>query len=201
MQRIAVVEGGAYFHDFSLTDPKVNGLIAKRLYLRELQASDVDDIDVLLVMSCLNPDLLQQKKAIITGFKGRGKKLVILARNYVQEWYPDIVFTDTAVNFWWWLQAGADSGISVVAKHHPIFNYMDEEAVKWHYHGMFSVPENGCDGSVSIVKAREGGSILYEQADGTLITTLDPDFHHGSFFMPGASLFWYGLLNYLYHSN
>lgn len=191
--RIAVIEGGTYFHYFSFVDPEVSDLIDKVLYLPELSTQDLADVDTLVLMSRLNPDLLQEKKEIILSFKANGGKLVVLAENKVQNWLPAISFRDTEVNFWWWLEAGADSGIRVIAPQHELFNFIDERAVIWHYHGVFALPQ----GATEIVRGREGGAILYEDTDGTLLSTLDPDFHHGNFFMPGATLFWYGLLNYL----
>lgn len=195
--RIALLDGGAYYHYFSHHDSKVSHLIDKVIYLRDLVADDLQDVDTLVLMSRLNPDLLEEKKALILAFKASGRKLVVLADNHVQDWLPGIVFHEAEVNFWWWLQPGADSGIRLKAPNHELFDFMDEPAVIWHYHGVFVVPEEGTE----IVRGREGegGAILYEEADGTLITSLDPDFHHGNFFMPGATLFWYGLLDYLAH--
>lgn len=190
--RIAVLEGGTYFHHVSFNDKKVSDLIDKVIYLRDLRESDLEGIDTLLLLSRLNPDLLQIKKEIILQYKNNGNKLVVLAENNAQHWlYHD--FRETEVNYWWWLEENADSGIRVQTPEHEMFQYMDESAVIWHYHGVFDMAEN----CVEIVRGRENGAILFETADGTLITTLDPDFHHGNYFMPGATLFWYGLLNYL----
>lgn len=193
--RIALLDGGTYFHYFSFIDDKVSPLIDKVIYLRELEEEDLEDVDTLVLMSRLNPDLLAEKKDILLQFKASDKKLVVLAENDAQDWLPDVTFSDTEVNFWWWLAGDVDSGIRVIAPQHELFDYMNEQAVIWHYHGVFTVP----DGATEIVRGRENGAILYECADGTLITTLDPDFHHGNFFMPGATLFWYGLLQYLAH--
>lgn len=192
MRRVAVLEGGTYFHDFSICDPKVAHLIDRSVYLRDMRSEDLEGMDVLILMSRLNPDLLDEKKEMILAFRRGGGQLIVLADNHVEDWMEDVRHVSTEVNFWWWLEPNADSGLQIEAPHHPIFRYMDAKAVVWHYHGMFVCP----DEAVSIVRCREGGSIFYEQPDGTLLTTLDPDFHHGSFFMPSSTLFWHGLLNY-----
>lgn len=197
MSRIAALDGGTYFHHFTLTDPAFAPFFDRVLPLRNFTADDLTDVDTLFVSCRANPELLEAKADVLQGFLRAGKRLVAMGETYPERWLPGITFASVETNFWWWLEPGADSGLRVDSPEHPMFDHFGLRDATWHYHGQFSPPP----GASSLISCREGGSILYEDTiswPGTLIvTSLDPCYHHGSFFMPNATRFLGGLLRYL----
>lgn len=197
VNRIAALDGGTSYHYFTLSDPDIAPLISRVIYLRDAQASDLDDIDTLIVTSRCNSDLLRQNRALWQQFLDAGKRLIVMGETDPQHWLPNIDFTPVPTNFWWWLEPGATLGLEVQSPNHPLFQYITLADATWHYHGRFKVPEN----AETLVTCQEGGAILYEDRTswaGTLmLTSLDPCYHHGSFFMPNASRFLKGFMRYL----
>lgn len=196
--KLAVIDGGLYYHYFSINDGVAKDFINSVHYLRDLKFDDIADSDSLLVLSSQNTDLLEEKKDIFLEYANiPNKHLTIFGRNRTQNWIPNLKFTDTPTNFWWWLEENPNSGLSAHNMEHQIFKYLSLQDATWHYHGMFDVPE----GATNFVSCREGGSLLYEDKNAfpatLLISSLDPDYHHGSFFMPATTKFWHKILNYL----
>ena len=194
---IALLDGGTSYHHFALTDPMVRDRAQAIVRLRGLRAADLQGVDTVVVSCRSNPDLLADAAPVLTGILERGDRLVVMGETEPGTWLPAVRETPLPTNFWWWLEPGADLGLTVRAPDHPLFDHIDLAAATWHYHGMFAVP----DGAVSLIDCAEGGSILYEDRvswPGTLIvTSLDPIYHHGSFFMPAASRFLDGFMAWL----
>ena len=195
--RIAVLDGGTSYHHFTFTDPDLVGGFDGRVALRGLAPGDLAGFGTVIVSCRSNPDQLQAAAPALIGVLERGDRLIVMGETQPQTWLPGIAFTPLPTNFWWWLEDGADLGLVQRSPDHPLFDHIDLKAATWHYHGMFQVPE----GAQSLIDCAEGGSILYEDRvtwPGTLIaTSLDPIYHHGSFFMPAASRFLSGLLAWI----
>ncbi|MHA7878975.1 MAG: hypothetical protein ACX931_04230 [Saccharospirillum sp.] len=195
--RIAALDGGTYYHHFTLTDPEIACYIDKTLYLRELRAGSLDDVETLLIPSRTNPDLLAAHSDLWLEFLERGGRLVVMGETEPQTWLPNIDFTPVPTNFWWWLDPEATLGLTLEKEDHPLFGFMTLDDATWHYHGYFGVPS----GAQTLLGSPEGGAVLYEdtrQYPGTLLlTSLDPCYHHGSFFMPNATRFLTKFMRYL----
>ncbi|WZB68307.1 TonB-dependent receptor plug domain-containing protein [Achromobacter xylosoxidans] len=93
--------------------------------------------------------------------------------------------------------AGADPGLRLAAPDHSLFRYLTLADVTWHQHGTYAPPP----GAVSLVDKVGAGSVLYEDRCSTagrlIVTSLDPMYHHGSYFMPATSRFLRGFLPWL----
>ncbi|MFC9838818.1 hypothetical protein ACFVKB_34155 [Rhodococcus sp. NPDC127530] len=106
------------------------------------------------------------------------------------DWLPGVREDRLPTVFWWW-RTGEDHRLRLRSPDHPAWNYLFERAVIWHYHGVLEPP----DGAVSLVDlhtedGKRDGSILFideTTAGRLLVATMDPVYHHGSGFMPGAS--------------
>lgn len=192
--RIAVLDGGTSYHHFTFADPALTSGFDSRVALRGLSPDDLSGYGTVIVSCRANPDLLQAAAPALIGVLERGDRLVVMGETEPQTWLPGIAFTPLPTNFWWWLEPGADLGLVCRSDDHPLFAHIDLNAATWHVHGMFDVP----NGARSLIDCAEGGSILYEDRvswPGTLVaTSLDPMYHHGSFFMPAASRFLTGFL-------
>lgn len=197
MSKIAALDGGTYYHHFALTDPAFAPVFDRILPLRTFTAEDLEGVETLFVTCRSNPEILETKAEILQGFLQAGKRLVVMGDTLPGRWLPGITHSPTEVNFWWWLEPNASSGLVVDSPDHPMFQHLSLQDATWHYHDQFTPPP----GARSLISCREGGSILYEDTvswPGTLIVTgLDPCFHHGSYFMPNATKFLAGLLRYL----
>lgn len=195
--RIAVLDDGSSYHHFTLTDPGLSPFWDRRVRLRGMTEADLAGFDTVVVPCRANPERLAAAAPLLQAVLDRGDRLVVMGETEPETWLPGIARTPMPTNFWWWLEKDGDLGLSLVAPDHPLFGHIDLAAATWHLHGRFAPPE----GAVSLIDTREGGSILYEDRvswPGTLlITSLDPVYHHGSFFMPAASRFLKGFWAYL----
>lgn len=189
MARIAALDGGTYYHDESLRGPRYARFFDRLIYLPELKNASLDGIDALIVTCRSNPDLLRPAADRLTDYLRGGGTLVAMGECEAHTWLP-LEWTPTPTNFWWWLEPGADPGLRVASPDHSLFQAMSLADATWHYHGHYRTPP----GAASLIDCAEGGSILLDDrtnhGPGRLIaTTLDPFYHHGSFFMPAATRF------------
>jgi hypothetical protein len=195
--RIAYLHGGAYYHHATLHDPRFNHYFAAEIYAPELADTDLDAYDCLYVASRQDPEYLLRNKEKLTAFLDAGKTLVVMGDNQAEDWVPGVKWESQPVNFWWWLTPGADSGLRQSTTAHGLTKRVPLSDFTWHQHGAFHPPA----GAISLVDQVEGGSIFYDDRVSTkgriLITTLDPCYHNGSYFMPATSRLLAGLLPWL----
>jgi len=113
------------------------------------------------------------------------------------EWLPNQKWEERETNFWWWLEKGAKSGLVLAAPHYDLFNYLTLTDATWHQHGVFWPP----NGAEKLITTEDGGAVMYVDkvsTKGTLIiTTLDPDYHFGAYFMPATERFLDGFIPWL----
>ncbi|MDQ0271890.1 hypothetical protein J2S17_003778 [Cytobacillus purgationiresistens] len=80
---------------------------------------------------------------------------------------------------------------------YDLFNYITLEDATWHQHGVFWPVE----GAQKLIATEDGGAVMYLDQVSTkgtwLITTLDPDYPFGSYFMPATERFLDGFLPWL----
>ncbi len=196
-QPIAILDGGTYYHHFAFADPMVADRVDTVVTLRGLRPAQLAGFGTVIVACRSNPDLLAEAAEALIGVLRRGDRLVVLGENEPTGWLPGVRETGVPTNYWWWLDPAADLGLTLRTPDHPLFRYVDLQSATWHYHGRFDLPQ----GAVGLIDCVEGGPILYEDRvswPGTLlVTSLDPIYHHGSFFMPAASRFLDGLMAWL----
>ncbi|WP_454762523.1 hypothetical protein [Cupriavidus campinensis] len=195
--RIAALDAGTYFHHATLNDPQWRGAFHRIVYTPALSDAALDDIDVLYVASWQDAELLKAAAPVIHRFLDRGKTVVAMGENHAQDWLPGVVWRPRPVNFWWWLTPGADSGLRMGEPDHALWRHITLADATWHQHGYFEPPP----GARRLVELAEGGCILYEDCVTTpgrlIVTSLDPCYHHGSYFMPATTRFLRGFLPWL----
>lgn len=201
----AILEGGAYYHHETIHGERLRDRVPRSLYAPALTEADLADCDALLVADRINPAVLRRQRRLLMGFLAGGGTLVVLGENRAQDWAPAVDWQFRPTNFWWWLEDGGDPGHRVVQPGHPLFRHVSPRDVVWHYHGLLRVPD-GAHSLVDITPAADpqgrGGSILYDHpgvgGGRMIVSCLDPTYHHGSFFMPAASRFLAGLLDWMH---
>ncbi|MER1998425.1 MAG: hypothetical protein ABS882_01520 [Lysinibacillus sp.] len=198
MRKIAVIHGGHAPHYRTFNEPKFNQYIEKLIYQRDFQESDLEGIDVLIVPSQLHLETLLSIEPAINRFADKGG-IVVAFGPQPKQWLPKQNWELRETNFWWWLEEGADSGLRMVAPNYPLFRdgHLNESACTWHQHGVFHLEE----GMESLIDMKDGGSLMYVDKVNTagtwIVTTLDPDFHYGSYFMPATEKFLDGFFPWL----
>lgn len=196
MRKIAVIYSGHAPHYRTFHEPKYAQFIDKLIYLRELEKTDLSEFDVLIVPSQLNSHLLLHNADKIRAFADQGK-IVVAFGPQPWEWLPNQKWEERPTNFWWWLEKDAKSGLVTKNESHPFFQYITLADSTWHQHGVFWPPAH----TITLIATEDGGSVLYideESTNGTwVITTLDPDYHYGSYFMPATERFLDGLFQWL----
>ena len=197
MRKIAVVYSGNSSHKITFNTPKYKKYIQELIYLPELATTDLSQFDVLYVPSQLNERMLLKNADKIRAFAENGG-IVCAFGPQPWEWLPNQKWEDRETNFWWWLEKGADSGIRLTNGEHDLFkNYLTLADATWHQHGVYWPPA-GCD---ILISTTDGGAVLYIDQVSTkgtwVITTLDPDYHFGSYFMPATERFLDGFFPWL----
>ncbi|MBI1285490.1 MAG: hypothetical protein GC183_14335 [Thiobacillus sp.] len=195
--RIAAIDGGMSYHLNALNDPEWSHHISKRIYLPELGEADLGETDILIVTCRSRADLLEQRRDQLASFLARGGWIIACGETHPERWLDDIRYVPKDLNYWWWLDPEGDLGLRLNAPDHPLAQAIPFDDMLWHHHGLFMPP----DGAVSIVEHKNGGSVLYDYhlpgGGQTTVMSLDPFFHHGSFFMPAASRFLRGFIPWL----
>ncbi len=195
--RIAFVDGGTYYHHATFHDPELRDYFDASIYVLDLPVADLSEYDCLYIASRQNPVDLIAARQVIADFLAAGKTLVAWGESRAEQWLDGIRWAPCETNFWWWLTPGADSGLRLAAAEHSLFRHIGLQDATWHRHGVLQPPA----GAVSLIDAVEGGSVLYEDRISTpgrlIVSTLDPCYHHGSYFMPATTRFLHGFLPWL----
>lgn len=197
---IAVLDAGTYFHHRTLNTPEYAPFFNRIIYARELNAAALRDADALIVSCRTNPELLIPQRRLFADFLAADKTLVVMGEVMPELWLDGIERTPCQTNFWWWLTPGADSGLRLAAPDHSLFRHITLADATWHQHATFRVLGH----ARSLIEREDGGSILYEDirpsAGRLIMTSLDPMYHHGSYFMPATTRFLHGFLQWLQES-
>lgn len=196
MRKLAVIDSGNGPHHRTFNEPKYAQYIDRLIYFPDFAEADLTDVDVLFAPSQLNEGLLMQNKAKIQAFAEQGG-IVVAFGPQPWDWIPNQKWEERETNFWWWLEKGADSGLRLTSPNNDLFNYITLSDATWHQHGVYW-PVDGVEKLISTV---DGGAVLYVDkvsTNGTwIVTTLDPDYHYGSYFMPATERFLDGFLPWL----
>lgn len=204
-RRLAIVHGGSYFHLQTMRDPAVLAHQPDFLYLPDLEPGGLDGYDTVIVGDRLHPDLVARNAAQFRSVAERGATIVALGESGAHTWLPGVSWEPRPTNFWWWLTK-EDPMIRTRSHDHESWQYLTTKSVIWHHHGILSAAAGVVPLLVSEEPDADGvphdaGMMLYEDTVTTpgriIATTLDPMYHHGSNFMPGATRFLYALLRWV----
>ncbi|HYG05209.1 MAG TPA: hypothetical protein VD865_02225 [Stenotrophomonas sp.] len=195
--RIAVLDAGTYYHRTCIHAEALRACWDRVIYARELDDAQLDGCDALVVSCRTNPALLIPQRERLARFLASGRTVVAMGETDAHLWLDGVRWTPCEVNYWWWTQAGADSGLRLAAPAHALFGHIGLADATWHQHGSFQPPP----GAVSLIDKVGAGSVLYEHDRGgagrVVVTSLDPMYHHGSHFMPATGRFLRGFLQWL----
>lgn len=198
--RIAFLHGGGHSHLATLADPALAPYRMTPVHVRTGDLDAVRRADVVVVADRLRLDLLAPWAGEVTAALNRGATVVVFGENNVDDWLPGVAEDPRPTVFWWW-RTGEDHRLRTREHDHPAWAFFSDRSVIWHYHGVLEPPE----GAVSLVDlyTEDGvrdGSILFVDEHTTpgrlLVTTMDPVYHHGSGFMPGATQMLYSALHW-----
>lgn len=195
-RRIGVIYSGTSHHIRSYKTGEFAKHISKIIPVRNLATASFDDIDVLIVPSQTNMNAFLPYKQRVEEFADQGG--IVVSFGHQNEQWLDEKWELRPTNFWWWLEQDANSGLVLTGGEHDLFkNYITLADATWHQHGVYWPGE----GTETLVATEDGGSVLYidrTKSKGTwIITTLDPDFHYGHYFMPATERFLRGFLPWL----
>ncbi|MCG5253238.1 hypothetical protein ACEF06_21335 [Brevibacillus agri] len=200
MRKIAALYGGSSQHFRSLNESKYRRYYEKLIYLPDLERTSLDEFDALVVPSQLHMGLVMKSRDKIREFSERGG-IVVAFGPQPREWIPGQNWELRPTNFWWWLDKNAKSGLVLQKPDYDLFSYITLEDATWHQHGVYWPPE----GAEVLISTEDGGAVLYVDKVSTagtwIVTTLDPDFHFGSYFMPATERFLDGFLPWLAEGN
>ncbi len=196
---IAIIDAGNYYHHHSIHEAPYARFFDHIVYLRDVPITDLGRFETLIVPCRTNPLYLANLSAQLQDFMHGGGRLVVMGETFPDRWLPDIRFNAMETNFWWWLDRNADLGVRISDPAHPMASHVDARAATWHLHGTFAPLSSG---QQSLIETRDGESLMFQDsqsyAPGELIaTSLDPFFHHGSYFMPATTVFLQKFLTWL----
>lgn len=195
--KLIALDGGTGYHKATFDDPTIAQHLDEVIYIRDFCDDDLVDAAGLIIPCRTPPEVVVPHTERILGFLKRGGMVVAMGDTGQNQWLPDVSLTPVETNFWWWLEPGSDLGLEITDQSHDMFAEMGKSDVSWHLHGLFDVPE----GAKSLVDYRDGRSVLYEDtqnyAGHLIVTSLDPMYHHGAYFMPATTRFLYGFIPWI----
>lgn len=189
-RRVVAPSCGTYYHIRSLEGARYTDVFD--VICAPEQLGDVLQPSDILWVPCRTPaQRMIAQKPVLARHLEAGGTVIALGESRSDLWLPDVSFTGTPTNWWWWLDPAADLGVRVTgaAASHPLMAGIGSKDVTWHLHGWFTPP----DGATVLARDGDGRTIFYEDkvsTPGTMIlSSLDPMFHHGSHFMPATTSF------------
>jgi hypothetical protein len=194
------LHGGSHSHLATLADPALAPYRITPAHVRKPDHGLIADAETLIVADRLRPELLAPLAGDIVEALDRGATVAIFGENSIGQWLPGVSEERRPTIFWWW-RTGEDSRMRKDSPDHAAWDYFADRAVIWHYHGVLTPPE----GARSLVNLQtpegklDGSTLFIDETTykGRLLaTTMDPVYHHGSGFMPGATQLLYSTLRW-----
>ncbi|MDM7991614.1 hypothetical protein [Arthrobacter sp. zg-Y877] len=198
--RIGLLHSGTFQPLRTLADPALAPYRLESVYLPDTDPSVLADLDVVIVSDRLHQGQLARfVPALLEALSDPGKTVIVLGENKVEQWLPGVGYSFRPTVFWMW-RTGEDNGTRLRLPEDPMWEFLTPWSVSWHHHGLLH-PRPGARSLVVMEEnGAESGSLLYldevNQPARLLVTTMDPVYHHGSGFMPGASQLLYSLLRW-----
>ena len=190
MPSLTAIDGGTYYHRRTLFEPPFEAFIDAVVYIRDVPETRFDDVDLVMLPCRLNADLLEPVSQRLVKFMEAGGTLIAMGETFPERWLPGISVTPVETNFWWWLEPGADLGVRLTGAG-GLSDFLEPASLNWHIHGKYTLR----DGQTSLIEV-DGASLMFEEQRGAgrlIATTLDPCYHHGSYFMPATTRFLAGM--------
>jgi hypothetical protein len=191
--RLIATTCGTYYHIETLEGgraPRVwDAVVPPEALAHTLRPGDT------LFVPCRSPaQRLLAQEGTIRAHLDAGGTVVAMGESRSDLWLPGVAFTPRPTNWWWWREPGADLGVEIAAPGHPLMTGPDRAAVTWHLHGHFDPP----GGAEVLVRDAEGRALAHVDETGTegrtVVTSLDPCYHHGAHVMPATTRFLAGFL-------
>jgi hypothetical protein len=193
MKRLGIIYGGASYHHRTLNHPKYREFFSRSIYLPDFDQTNLSDLDGLLIPARLHRRLILSIRPKLEEFLRNGKAVLAFGEQPTP-YLPGVNWEYRPTNFWWWKEPGGSSGLVLARPEHSLFRHITLEDATWHYHGVFWPPLD----SETLIATDDGGAVLYidrVSTPGTIVvTSLDPIYHFGSYFMPATERFLNGFL-------
>ena len=106
MTTLAVLDAGTYYHHRTIYEPRYRDFFDEIIYTRDLPEADLSGVDTLLVSCRTDPSVLRPRREQIADFLASGKTVVAMGSTGHPDWLPNVNWTDTPTNFWWWKEGG-----------------------------------------------------------------------------------------------
>lgn len=185
--RLIAVNAGTYYHIETIEAPRYRGFFDLAVAPERIGSVLTPD-DILFVTCRTPPQRMIAQRRVLASHLAAGGTIVAMGESRSDLWLPQVAFTPTETNWWWWLTPGADLGVRR-AGGHPLLEGLSDADVTWHLHGHFDPPA----GAQVLVRDGEGRAIAYDDRVSTpgrmIVASLDPCYHHGSHFMPATTRF------------
>ncbi|MCJ0907446.1 hypothetical protein [Rhodococcus sp. ARC_M6] len=196
---VAAVFGGSSHHHNALTTPKyAEHLTGGLLYLPDLAETDLSGYDGIIIPERIHRGLLNAAAPKILEYLANGGTVVSFSGGEpLPEFLPGVRWDHRPTNYWWWLEEGADMGMSTPNPDHSFFTHLGLKDCTWHFHGAVHPPE----GAQTLLTLPNGDVLAYVDqvsTPGTLVVaTLDPMSHFGAYFMPATEKFLDGFMPWI----
>lgn len=197
MPTIAAVDGGTYFHHRTLHGEYFRNCYAEIVYIRDLLHVQLSMFDAIVFPDRLHPGPLIAARDQIRDYLEHGGTISVFGESQSHLWLPGVSFSPRPTNFWWWKTPGARLGIYAAAPKHSLFQHLTAANATWHIHGVLLPPTS----AIPLIGVEGDGLLLYEDTTTTagrmIVSSLDPFYHYGSYFMPATEQFLRGFLEWL----
>lgn len=185
---LAALHSGSAYHCEALEAPRYAHLFDCLLRPEALSDEALADVRMLLVPCRTNPLRLAPHRALLSRYLEAGGTLIVMGEAFPEQWLDSVTLHPVETNFWWWLEPGADLGVTISAPDHPLMMGLTKRDVSWHLHGWYKATKN----AEVLIRDGQGRPVLTVEPRGQgrlIMTSLDPFYHHGSHFMPATTRF------------
>jgi len=198
--RIGLLHCGTFPALRTLEDPALQPYRIEPVYLPDSDPGFLAELDVVLVGDRLHAGQRARfEPAIREALQDHTKTVIVLGENNVESWLPGVGYSFRPTVFWAW-RTGTDTGTRLRLPEDPMWEFFTRRAVGWHHHGLLHPPQGARQLVTMEEDGTDSGALLYvdevNQPARLLVTTMDPVYHHGSGFMPGATQLLYSLLRW-----
>ncbi|MDG3043003.1 hypothetical protein [Roseicyclus marinus] len=185
--RLIGVTAGTCYHIQCFEGPRYRDIFDLVIAPERIDAVLRPD-DILFVPCRTPPQRMIARRDRLAAHLAAGGTIVAMGESRSDLWLPEVAFSATETNWWWWLTPGADLGVRR-ADPHALLDGLRDADLTWHLHGYFHPPPR----ARIFVRDSAGHAIAYDDSVSTpgrmIVTSLDPCYHHGSHFMPATTRF------------
>ena len=172
------------------------------IYVHELPKINLNQYAAVIIACHTNGEFIAQHAEQINQYVRDGGFLIAFPVRGIDQWLDvvDVKWEDKRIEDWlWWTKADGYIELYQPTRDHSLFDFVNIEDMKWHWHGVFACGHTGLS-LLNTENAHDSLIVDFPNLPNNgigLLPTLDPHSHNGQRFMPAATRFVTGFYPWL----